>query len=75
MSKTYFSKRSIRKLIEDASPGPVSSETVDYFISMLNIVGQKVAVDGRRMAHHAGRKTMTPEDALLAAEKHVISRF
>jgi histone H3/H4 len=74
MVKTYFPSSSVRKLLFHASPGAVSSGTVNFFILILKILSQKIAMDSRRMTAHAQRKTMTPEDIQLACEKHIIKR-
>jgi histone H3/H4 len=67
--KHILSIRSVKKLLEDASPGPIQQEAVIYMREQLEEYTKQMVPYARQICFLAGRKQLSKKDLELALKK------
>jgi len=60
--KRFLSLNSMDKIMRKAGAQRVSDEAKEALADVLQRKGMEIALEARRMAEHAGRKTITKKD-------------
>ena len=64
--KSFLSLNAMDKIIRDSSAERVSDDTKEALAEVLQEKGVEIAKEAKKLAEHAGRKTVTKKDILLA---------
>jgi DNA-binding protein len=70
VKKIILSHNAMDKIIREAGALRVSDSAKKALSEILKEKGLKIANEARKLAEHAGRKTVTDEDIKLAVEKY-----
>ena len=64
--KSFLSLNAMDKIIRDSNAKRVSDDAKEALANVLQEKGAEIAKEAKKLAEHAGRKTVTKKDILLA---------
>jgi DNA-binding protein len=64
--KSFLSLNAMDKIIRDSNAERVSDDAKEALANVLQEKGAEIAKEAKKLAEHAGRKTVTKKDILLA---------
>jgi DNA-binding protein len=64
--KSFLSLNAMDKIIRDSNAKRVSDDAKEALANVLQEKGTEIAKEAKKLAEHAGRKTVTKKDILLA---------
>ncbi|MBI2573331.1 NFYB/HAP3 family transcription factor subunit [Candidatus Woesearchaeota archaeon] len=67
-TKRFLSLNAMDKIMRDAGAPRVSDDAKEALAQILEERGQQISAEAKRLAEHAGRKTVTDKDIRLAVK-------
>jgi histone H3/H4 len=68
---SFFSSRSVRRALLDASPGHFTKDAVTELQTILEETVLKIVPDAREIASMAGKRRVTMHEIRLASKKYI----
>ena len=65
---TELSKAAVERIMKKAGAGRISADATDTLIVLMEEYGVFISREAKKMADHAGRKTLRGSDMQIAAE-------
>ena len=66
--KSFLSLNAMDKIIRDSKAERVSDDAKEALANVLQEKGAEISKEAKKLAEHAGRKTVTKKDILLAVK-------
>ena len=67
-TKRFLSLNAMDKIMRDAGAPRVSDDAKEVLAQILEERGRQISAEAKRLAEHAGRKTVTDKDIRLAVK-------